>query len=157
MLFTVLVILLYIFHASFRVDGVSISVLTYYVNRLFDYFSKFPKHLISLRLQGIYAGAVKIFSRTFEIALEKISVLHHIVIYEKWCKKRPVFYTKVTIYKSGVIFFPGYPKKQRGPNHFKVRNIPDRACSSVLHREYKYARAAFLPRSAFRPCRPEAC
>ena len=33
MLFTVLVIELYIFHASFRVDGVSISVLTYYVNR----------------------------------------------------------------------------------------------------------------------------
>ena len=33
MLFTVLVIWLYIFHASFRVDGVSISVLTYYVNR----------------------------------------------------------------------------------------------------------------------------
>ena len=32
MLFTVLVVL-YIFHASFRVDGVSISVLTYYVNR----------------------------------------------------------------------------------------------------------------------------
>ena len=33
MLLTVTVIELYIFHASFRVDGESISVLTYYVNR----------------------------------------------------------------------------------------------------------------------------
>ena len=33
MLFVVIVIWLCIVHASFRVDGVSISVLTYYVNR----------------------------------------------------------------------------------------------------------------------------
>ena len=36
MLFTVIVIELYIFHASFRVDVASIIILTYYVNRLFD-------------------------------------------------------------------------------------------------------------------------
>lgn len=65
MLFVVIVIRLYIVHASFRVDGVSISVLTYYVNRLFDYFSKFSKSLILLRLQGFYAGVGRIFSRTF--------------------------------------------------------------------------------------------
>ena len=33
MLFVVIVIWLYIVHASFRVDGESITVLTYYVNR----------------------------------------------------------------------------------------------------------------------------
>ena len=53
MLFVVIVIWLYIVHASFRVDGESITVLTYYVNRLFEYFSKLLKRLILLRLQGI--------------------------------------------------------------------------------------------------------
>ena len=113
MLFTVLVIELYIVHASFRVDGESITVLTYYVNRLFEIFTKFPKRLISLSLRGVILLLMEILSNSVEKALVKISVLHHICIYEKCCKKRPVFYTKVTIYKSGVKFFPGYPKKQR--------------------------------------------
>ncbi len=68
--------------------------------------------------RDLYGCSQKFFSNSVEKALEKISVLHHIVIYEKWCKKRPVFYTKVTIYKSGVKFFPGYPKKQRRSKSF---------------------------------------
>ncbi len=48
MLLTVILIELYIFHASFRVDGESISVLTYYVNRFLKYFLYFLKLLILL-------------------------------------------------------------------------------------------------------------
>ncbi len=48
MLLTVTVIELYIVHASFRVDGESISVLTYYVNRFLKYFLYFFKPLYLL-------------------------------------------------------------------------------------------------------------
>ena len=51
MLLTVNVIELYIFHASFRVDGESISVLTYYVNRfLKNIFLVFQK---TLKVNGL--------------------------------------------------------------------------------------------------------
>ena len=98
MLLTVTLIELYIFHASFRVDGESISVLTYYVNRFLKVFSYFFNPLILLSYWRFLPASLRI----------------------------------------------------------KVRNIPDKACSSAAHRGHMYDHEPYLHRSVFRPCRPEA-
>lgn len=66
MLLTVTLIELYIFHASFRVDGESISVLTYYVNRFLKYFLYFFKPLILMRCERFLHSGFKIKVRNIQ-------------------------------------------------------------------------------------------